>query len=215
MSNFIADALAEYDRTAKLKQEAIYTLWHEQRRVAFLVQFDRARVREACLKAIDDLPRHWWPRLTMAFVDSAGGGYDRAAQELVRWADSNPSYSTYLYLAYFYQEMEKPDSAAEAVEKAVKYPIVDLDDDLANTECRGYSAGVYAFRTGKYATVIKLCDALLPVKENGGYAKAALASLRQAAVTAQSGPAPAFQPDDNILRFDPYEHVSLNALRGL
>src|SRR6266567_482820 len=215
VSSFVADTLAEYDRLSKTKQDEVNALWLEQRRVAFLIQFDRAKVREACLKAIEDLPKHWWPRLTLAFIDSAGGRYEHAAQELARWAGFNPSYSRYLYLAYYYQEMGKPDQAAEAIEKAIKCPIVDLADDLSNTECRGYSAGLYAFQVGKYATVIKLCDALLPVKENGDYAKGALGDLRRAAVSAQSGAVPAFQSDDHVLRFNPYEHVSLDALLSL
>jgi hypothetical protein len=151
----------------------------------------------------------------LAFIDSAGGHHEQAAQEFTRWVESAPSYSRYLYLAYFYQETSHPDQGAEAVEKAIKCPIVDLPEDLANTECRGYSVGVSAFEAGKFDAVIKLCDALLPVKENGNYAKGALTDLRNAAVSAKAGQAPSFRPDENILRFNPYEHVSLEALRSL
>ncbi len=213
ISSFVANALGEYERLSKLKQDEIKALWLEQNRVAFLIQFDPAKVREGCLQALRNLPTHWWPRLTLAFVDSAAGREEQAATELVSWVDSNPNYSRYLYLAYYFQELGKLAQAAEAIEKAIRFPVIDLHDDLSNTECRGYSAGVHAFQSGKYATVIKLCDALLTVKENGGYAKAALSDLRRAAASAPSGAVPAFQPDEKILKFNPYEHVSLDALR--
>ncbi len=210
----MANALGEYDRLSKIKQDEIYALRLEQNRVAFLIQFDRTKVREACLQAVEDFPKHWWPRLTMAFADSVGAKHEQAAQGLASWADSSPSYSRYLYLAYYYQQMSNPEQAAEAVEKAIRYPIIELQGDLSSAECRGYSAGVYAFQTGKYATVIKLCDALLTAKENSGYANGALSDLRRAAASAQSGAALAFRPDEHVPRFNPYEDVSLEALRG-
>lgn len=214
VARFVADALAEYDLLSKSKQDEIYALWAQEHRIAFLLQFDSTKVREGCLKAIQDLPNHWWPRLTLAFVDSAKGHEAQAAGELTRWVEAKPSYSRYLILAYYFEEMKKSEQATAAIEMAIKCPIIDLPDDMNNTECRGYSAGVYAFQAAQYATVIRLCDVLLPVKENGNYAKAALSDLRRSAVTAQSGTAPAFEPDERILRFNPYEYVSLNALRS-
>ena len=215
-SNFVANALAEYDRLLKTKREEKYAvIWLEQNRIAFLLQFGRTKVREACMQSIHDFPNRWWPRLTFAFMGSTRSGDEQAAHEFVAWVDSNPSYSRYIYLAYYYEVMGKPESATKAMEKAISYPIVDMDDDMSNTKCRGYFAGVYAFRNGKYSTVIKLCDALLPMRENGDYAKSALSKLRQAAIAAQSGTAPAFQPDEDILEFNPYDHVSLDALRRL
>ncbi|HEY1791120.1 MAG TPA: hypothetical protein VGJ73_23425, partial [Verrucomicrobiae bacterium] len=99
-------------------------------------------------------------------------------------------------------------------EKAVQFPIVDLDDDEGNTECRGYTVGVSAFRSGKYDTVIKLCDVLLPVRVNGDYAKAGLNALRSAADAGRNGKLGNFKPDGNILFFNPYENVNLDALLG-
>ncbi|HVM48600.1 MAG TPA: hypothetical protein VMU04_11265 [Candidatus Acidoferrum sp.] len=215
MSNFVGNALEEYDRLSKTKQEYAEPLWTEQRRIAFLLQFDQRRVRDACLSAIHNLPNHWWPRLTLAMVDSAAGKAVQAERDFADWVNAKPSYSHYLCLCYYYQQMGRPEQAAEAIEKGIKCPIIDLEDDLTNTECRGYSAGVYAFRSGKYSTVIKLCDVLLPVRENGDYAKAALRALRSAAVSAQSGTVPPFEPSDQVLGFNPYDHVSLEGLRSL
>ena len=50
-----------------------------------------------------------------------------------------------------------------------------------------YSAGVYALRSGNYSSVVKLCNALLPIKENGNYAKAALQDLKSAAESGIAG----------------------------
>jgi hypothetical protein len=214
VSNFVANALLEYDRLSKNTKDEDDVRWLEQNRVAFLLQFDPAKVRDACIRASRDYPKRWWPRLTLAIVDSADGKEDQAAHEFASWVESNPSYSRYIYLAYYYEVMGKPDAAAQAMEKAVKYPIIDLDDDDSNTECRGYSAGVYAFRSGKYGTVIKLCDVLLPVQVNGNYAKGALRDLRQAAAEAQSGALPTFGPSQQVPTFNPYEYVSIEALRA-
>jgi len=212
--DFIEETLAEYQRQAALKQEDIYALRVQQHRINFLLQVDRRRVREACVMATQDLPSHWWPRLALAIVDASHGKNPEAELELTRWVESNPSYSRYMCLAYFYQVMQKPEQAAAAIEKAITYPIVDLPDDMTNTECRGYSAGVYAFGARKYSTVVKLCDALLPVRENGDYAKAALKDLKAKALAAQAGEQVSFEPSDQVLGFNPYEEVDLGALRS-
>jgi hypothetical protein len=183
--DFIEETLAEYQRQAALKQEDIYALRVQQHRINFLLQ-----------------------------VDASHGKNPEAELELTRWVESNPSYSRYMCLAYFYQVMQKPEQAAAAIEKAITYPIVDLPDDMTNTECRGYSAGVYAFGARKYSTVVKLCDALLPVRENGDYAKAALKDLKAKALAAQAGEQVSFEPSDQVLGFNPYEEVDLGALRS-
>ena len=72
--------------------------------------------------------------------------------------------------------------------------------------------GVYAFRSGKYSTVVKLCDALLPVNENGGYAKSALRSLKSAAESALAGGSPEFSPSEELIGFNPYEKMDVHAL---
>ncbi len=83
------------------------------------------------------MPIHWWPRLTLALMDSAKGNRSNAAATLVKFVESKPTYSRYTYLASFYQLTDQPEEAAIAMEKAVSYPIVDLDDEETNTECRG------------------------------------------------------------------------------
>jgi hypothetical protein len=73
---------------------------------------------------------------------------------------------------------------------------------------------VYLFETGHHATVIRLCDVLLLVTENGDYAKPALRALRAAAVEAEAGRPVQFQPAEDMLPFNPYEYTDLPALRA-
>jgi hypothetical protein len=130
----------------------------------------------------------------------------------VNFVEAKPSYSRYIYLAYFYQLQEKPDEAAKAVEKAVTFPIIDLADDDQNTECRGYSIGVYLYEHGKYSSVIKLCDALLPVRINGNYAKIALEDLKASAQISISGGNPNFARSDSVLGFNVYENFDIRSI---
>lgn len=209
VSMFLSNSLAEYDSRIKATPN---DLGLYKGKLNLWLQFDRTQVRPACTNFINLVPEHWWPRLTLALLDGGNGHFDEASTNLVKFVESQPSYSGYIYLAYFYQVTGKPDAAAKAVEKAVSYPIVDLKHDHNNTECRGYSAGVYLFQAGKYSTVVKLCDALLPVTINGNYAKAALSDLKSAANTALTGGSPAFKPSGDILGFNPYEDFNLTVL---
>jgi len=209
VTQFLSNSLAEYDSRIKASPDDLELY---KGKLNLLLQFNRSQVRPACTNFINLVPDHWWPRLTLALLDAGAGHFDDASTNLVKFVESQPSYSSFIYLAYFYQTTDKPDAAAKAVEKAVSYPIVDLKDDQNNTECRGYSAGVYLFQAGKYSTVVKLCDALLPVTINGNYAKAALSDLKSAANTALTGGSPAFKPSGEVLGFNPYENFNLTAL---
>lgn len=209
LAQFTSNSIAEYDqRLLKSPRE----LALHKAKISLLLQYKPEDVRAACMDAIKAMPDHWWPRLTLALVDTGKGKSSVATRELSEFTQSKPSYSRYLYLAYFYQLTGKPLEAAQAIQKAVSFPVVDLEDDENNTECRGYSAGVYAFRSGEYDTVIKLCDALLPIKENGNYAKPALLDLKSAAETAIKGSRVDFTPSEAVLRFDPYERIDVQKL---
>lgn len=209
LTQFTSNSIAEYNRLlAKSPQE----LDLHKAKISFLLQYKPDDLRAACIDAVKAMPEHWWPRLTLALLDTAKGNYEAAVTELTSFTESKPSYSRYLYLAYFYQLNGKPQASAQAIRKAISFPIVELDDDLNNTECRGYSAGLYAFRSGEYDTVIKLCTALMPIKENGDYAKAALLDLKSAAESATKDSPPDFRPSEALIGFDPYEGMDVKKL---
>jgi hypothetical protein len=211
LSVFESNVLSEYSR--RIASDPANLNYHKGR-IRFLLEYKPNFVPQACQDSIKDLPDNWWPRLTLALWDSGHGRFTDASKALVEFAEKKPSYSHYIYLAWFYQTMNHPDDAATAIENAVKYPVLDLSDDEANTECRGYTVGVSAFQSGKYDAVIKLCDVLLPVRANGDYAKGGLNALRAAAAAARSGKVKALQPDSDILFFNPYENMNLDVLLG-
>jgi tetratricopeptide (TPR) repeat protein len=209
LAQFTSSSISEYNqRLAKSPRD----LDLHKAKISLLLQYKPQAVRAACIDAVEAMSDHWWPRLTLALVDTGKGNYDEAASELIKFTENKPSYSRYIYLAYFYQLNGRSRDAAQAIRKAISFPIIDLDDDQSNTECRGYSAGVYAFRSGEYETVIKLCKALLPVKENGNYAKGALQDLEAAAESATKGSRPDFTPSEAVKDFDPYERIDVHKL---
>ena len=59
--------------------------------------------------------------------------------------------------------------------------------------------------------MVKLCNALLPIKENGDFAKAALRNLKSAADAALAGSHPKFTPSKDVLGFNPYEGMDIRA----
>lgn len=206
---FVSNSIAEYDR--RLAKEPTDLHLHRAK-IAFLLEHSRPQVRPACIEAVQALPNHWWPRMTLALVDSGKGKFAEASNDFRSFTEAHPGFSRYLYLAYFYQLTGKPHESAQAIEKAITFPIKDLDDDENNSECRGYTMGVYAFRNREFAAVVKLCDALLPVKENGGYAKSALRTLKSAAEAALAGNNPEFSPSEDVIGFNPYEKIDAQAL---
>lgn len=215
LADFAGESVADFESNSLATIESRiqaspreYSLYKDK--IEFFAEYRPSDARAACSDAIAKIPNYWWPHLTLALIDATGGRIIKAQQELSAYVSRNPSYSRYIYLAYFYQRTGKPKEVASAIEKAISFPIVDQDDDDKNSECRGYSLGVYAFESHEYSTVLKLCDSLLLVKENGDYAKSALSDLRSAAQAALAGRNPQFSPNSAIARFDPYEKISSN-----
>ena len=209
VSLFLSNSLAEYNsRLAKTPRD----LRLHQSKIAFLLQYDRSQVRSACTNAVNDLPHHWWPQLTLALWDAGHGHLEDASRNFATFADSKSNYSTYLYLAYFYHLTGKTNEAANAVEKAVSLPVKESWDDSLNSECLSYSLAVYLYQDGKYATVVKLCDAVLPLAQKENYAAPSLSVLKAAAQSALSGGNPDFRPNEDLLAFHPYEDSAIRAL---
>jgi tetratricopeptide (TPR) repeat protein len=206
---FASNTIAEYDRGLG---ESPRDITLQKEKLSFMLEFEPNGIPASLTKAIRAAPDYWWPRLTLALFATGRNDKSDAAQEFKKFTESNPSYSSYLYLAYFYHQTGKPRDAAAAIEKAITFPIVDRDDDEGNSEFRGYAAGVSAFRNGDYKTVIKLCDALLPIRENGLYAKPALRDLKSAAESAIAGSRVVFKPSDDLLKFNPYNGNDLQRL---
>ncbi len=207
----IENALNAYAREVKRGYAVTIPM---QARVNFVRELAPARLQEICEEAVRNCPDHWWPRLTLALLSSVSGPRPGAVEAFSEYVRRQPSYSRYLWLAYLHQVLGRDADAAAVVEQAIRQPVIDLHDDMWNTEARGYAAGVHLLTTGHHATVVRLCDALLPVRENGDYAKPALQALRAAASDAAAGhPAP-FQRSEQMVELDPYEYTDLEAIRA-
>lgn len=210
-SELIESALNAYDR--EVKQAAAVTIVM-QGRINFVRELLPARLQEICEEGVRRSPDHWWPQLTLALLGSARGPRTGAVEVFTDYVRRQPSFSRYLWVAYLNQVLGRDADAADAVEQAIQQPVVDLPDDVWNTEDRGYTAGVYLLTTGHYATVVRLCDALLLVGENGDYAKPDLQALRVAAAEAAAGRPVSFQRSEDMGMWDPYEYTDLQALRA-
>jgi hypothetical protein len=208
---FESNVLSEYSR--RIATEPANLDFHKGR-IRFLLIYDTARVRQACLDDIKDIPDGWWPRLTLALWDSGRGDFTNASKAFADFVNRKPSYSHFIYLAWFYQTVNHPDEAAAAIEKAVQYPVVDSEDDMMNSEASGYTVGFSAYQSGKYDAVIKLCDVLLPIRINDDFAKGGLNALRSAAANARSVKPEVLERDSDLLPMNPYEDMDMDKLIG-
>ncbi|HEY1788762.1 MAG TPA: hypothetical protein VGJ73_11425, partial [Verrucomicrobiae bacterium] len=109
LTDFESNVLSEYSR--RIAADPANLDFHKGR-VRFLLNYEPDRVRQACLDAIKDIPNGWWPRLTLALWDSGDGKFTDASKAFVEFVEKKPSYSRYIYLAWFYQTIDHPDDAA-------------------------------------------------------------------------------------------------------
>lgn len=174
---------------------------------------DVSGARRACADMLKALPDDWWAVLVNALLreaESPGGG----SEFLSRWVKEKEDFFRYLDLAYFHHLLGNRDMSADAVLKAVNFPANDLWGEGGNSEFRGYTAAMCAYRTGHYDAAIRMCDHLLPVRINGNYAKRALRELKQAAQAAKTGRIADVPWDDAVLPFDPFANLDIAELFG-
>ncbi len=208
VDEFLGSALQEYD--LRLRQTPQDLELHRSK-IALLLQHRPKQAGYAISNMVGALPDHGWPRLTLALAEAGAGRYKQGQSGMLVFVESKPSFSSYLYLAYFYKTLGLHGEAANAVERAVTFPITNLDSDPNNARVRGYPLGVYLFENGHYSAVIKICDALLLVKD-GDFQAPELSALRANAEVALSGGKASFKPATAGRLFDPYEEFPLQRL---
>lgn len=137
----------------------------------FLLKFDqRGRARQLCEDAAKAIPEHWWPRLTMALMDSSGTTTAEAASERFQnWVDANPSLSHYVYLSYFYDAIGNGAAACEATSNTSKQPFTNGEHDINNCWFLTYTATIIAFKHGRYETVIEVTGKILRAGKSRNY----------------------------------------------
>lgn len=175
-------------------------------KIQLFLHFDKVpEARNACKDMLDKMPSNWWANLVCALVTAEEKTSEDGERFLSAWVKKNPNFFSYLDLAYYHQLHSQPKKAAEAMMRATDY---DADSTLGhggNCEYRGYSAAMYAFHSGEYQTVIKLCDKLLAVTINGTYAKPVVC-LRDAAQARIQGEKTEVTWADGTTPFDPFEY---------
>ena len=182
-------------------------------RIQLYLQYNRiSQARRACRDLLRALPDDWWANLVNALVIAEEESSAEGERHIQGWVNSKPNFFRYTDLAYYYQLSEEPKKAAEAMLKATQHNANTTWGHGGNSEFRGYTAAMYAFESGEYHAVVKLCEKLIPVTINGDYAKRGLRNLRAAANAALRGEPREVVWDDTIAPFDPFEEVDIQAL---
>lgn len=168
--------------------------------------------RELCREMLAAMPDDWWTVLTNALLVAKTDHIDRGKELITNWVKKDENFFRYLDLAYFHHLTHQPREAAAAIVKSTEFDADTTWGEDGNSEYRGYTAAMCAYRAGDYEAVIKLCDHLLPVKINRDYCKEALRNLKAASDNAMHGGISPFDWNGDIHPFDPFEEFDIEKL---
>ncbi len=158
IKTMVGSAIEAYDKEIKKKPRSIYL---HKAKITYLLLFEQTKLaNKACRQAIEMIPKHWWPRLTMAFLESSLGDADEASIEFAKWVEIYPSYPHYFYLAYFCFKENRVSEFCEAVEKALKCPLNTDGDHTFNVYYFGLEMAGMACESEKNELAIAVCDAM-------------------------------------------------------
>lgn len=199
--------LAEFDRRVRstdLVTDAQDLQWHYQGLVSYLL---RRRLYAAavarCLEMRERQIAPWWSEQVLAFTRLQLGDRAMAQEELQRWVEQHPGFTTFTFLAAFHRRARDTREALQALREAARF---DLDHTESNftPDAYAFDAAAFACSEGEFALAVSLCD----LWELGGNerscltiraaAKLALGDFEAAAMDAKAA-----APSQGILRFDP------------
>ena len=185
-----------------------------QGKIQTYLRFNKvAEARRACADMLKAMPDNWWAVLVNALLaDEYSLGHGK--ELITEWVKKDENFFRYMDLAYFCLLTGQPREAAQAIVKATEFNASTMWGEGGNSEFRGYTVAMCAYRAGNYDAVIALCDHLLPVRINGDYAKGGLRELKEASQKAKEGNAPDVTWASGILPFDPFEDVDIDKLLG-
>ncbi len=167
INKLIETAIAGYDASPRQADS----------KIIFLLVFDRPEMAyDACKELAKKHPKDWWPRLTLAFMDSAKTDPNKAGEDFAGWIEKYPSFSNYYYLAFFYQKENDLRKACEAIEKSLKYPVKEDDSSFHARNVFSYASysTAIALKNEEPNLALRICDAALAglEKEHGKYSSA-------------------------------------------
>jgi hypothetical protein len=209
LSAFIDGAMAEYHRRA-----AEGPLDDDVRaRLKFLLKHHQS---ELAIQSIDDFaaryPHDWLDQL-LRFVTAAPGD-KTASDRLEQWASAQNDYTNWLFAAFAYAAVGDADAADRCSAKAVRAKPDDAGWASTNARCRGAPMCLFLYQSGRYATCLSLCNALLEYQADGAYLAPELTAIRDAAQQASQHPDQRPVPVLKVT-FDPFDKVDVQLLKKL
>jgi len=168
--------------------------------------------RQACREMLKAMPDDWWAVLVNALILSEEQSVARGTDVITQWVKKDENFFRYLDLAYFYHLTGRPREAAKAIVKSTDFNANTPWGEGGNSEFRGYTAAMCAYRAGNYEACSKLCNYLLPVKINRDYAKRGLRELKAASEKGMHGQVENIPWAREILPFDAFEGVDIAKL---
>lgn len=165
VEDIIKNAIEEYDNRIEEQPESYY---FHRAKIHYLLLFNQSELAsQACKESIDQLPNYWWPRLTLAFIESGMGKQDEAYKKFSNWVENNPSFTRYFYLAYFCHLERLIPEFALAVEQALKCPLTNNRYDSFNVYYIGWNMAVMACENKRYDLAKSVSEAMEdPKREN-------------------------------------------------
>ena len=141
-------------------------------KIVFLVHREhRPEAFDLARKAATAFPAHWWPSLAAAEL-ATGEDIAAAVKALCDWADANPCFNNYWYVADYFRRHNNPEMTSAMLEKAAAYPVVlsrQIDHYVPDFFC--FDAAAYACKMQKYELTLKICrqwDAMTKAQGYGG-----------------------------------------------
>lgn len=160
----LQNTLAELDRRISREPSNIF---HYVVKASFLYHNGKLdEARSVCEKAmnIDTKYWNWWPRMTLAYIDSKAGRGDESLKKYIEWADANPDYENYFYLHVLYRALGQKENALAALNKAMQHLKKVFDHNqlsslfvIPNSYPR--TALNYAYAQKDYQLALKILDA--------------------------------------------------------
>jgi hypothetical protein len=155
----------------------------------------------------------WLSQLLVFSIDVPA---DNSAKErLEKWASSQSGFTPWIFASCTFAAAGDMENAEACVLRAIAFRPDDPDWVRTHARYRGAPMCLRLYESGRYATCVKLCDALLHYTGAGNHVAPEIQAIRSAASQVISGtpaitPAPAIQD-----RFDPFQGIMLTELAAL
>lgn len=214
----VGNAVRAYDKDIKRAQRSVYP---HKSKINYLLLFNQTEAAyKACQEAIKHVPAHWWPRLTSAFLESGMGKPDAAYRAMSEWADENPSFPHYFYLAYYCYKEDRVPQFSQAAKKALGCPLA-IGGHTFNVYYFGQNLAAMAYELKEYDTAIAVCDAMEDSSREAERATSSKNPYGDFGVLRRAIKSKDIVAGDNWLnhpyrgRFNPYQTSSTNAVQPI